>query len=106
MESVREKRLMKSLQDIKTILASQKDELRRRYKVNAIGIFGSYVRGEQRQKSDIDVLVDYEELPSLLKIVNLENYLSDLLHEHIDLVPRECIRPELKENILSEVEMV
>ncbi len=97
---------MKNLKQIESILTMQKDELRRRYKVTGIGIFGSYVRGEQRKGSDIDVLVDYEDLPSLLKIVNMENYLSDVLEEKVDLVPRECIRPELRKSILSEVVMI
>ena len=97
---------MKNLQEIKAALTAEKEELRRRYTVSAIGIFGSYVRGEQRQDSDIDVLVDYDKLPSLLKIVNMENYLSDLLREKVDLVPRACIRSELRANILAEVVML
>jgi hypothetical protein len=97
---------MKTLAEIKQRLFSLKKEIYERYGVTQIGVFGSYVRGEQKQESDIDVLVDYNELPSLLKIVNLENYLSDALHEKVDIVPRECIRAELREVILSEAVML
>ncbi|MBN1307549.1 MAG: nucleotidyltransferase family protein [Chitinispirillaceae bacterium] len=97
---------MKTLNDVKSLLEGQMALLRQRYRVTGIGLFGSYVRGEQQKDSDVDVLVDYEALPSLLKIVNMENYLSDLLEEKVDLIPRECIRPELKEAILSEVVML
>jgi Predicted nucleotidyltransferases len=94
---------MKSLQEIKKSLSDLKPELRKRYGVTEIGVFGSYVRGEQKSDSDVDVYVDYKEIPSLLDIVDLENYLSDELKEKVDLVPRECIRPELEKYILPEV---
>jgi hypothetical protein len=94
---------MKNLEEIKNNLSLLKPELQKRYGVSDLGIFGSYVRGEQKPDSDIDVYVDYMETPSLLDIVDLENYLSDQLREKIDLVPRECIRPELEKYILPEV---
>ena len=76
--------------------------LRKKYGVKSLGIFGSYVRGEQRSGSDLDVLVELEQPLSLLKLVNLENYLSDLLGVKVDLVPKADIRPELRSIILSE----
>jgi hypothetical protein len=94
---------MKNLEEIKNNLYLLKPELRKRYGVSDLGIFGSYVRGEQKPDSDVDVYVDYVETPSLLDIVGLENYLSDELKEKVDLVPRECIRPELEKYILPEV---
>jgi len=97
---------MKSVEEIKQTLSSLKKEMRARYRVREIGIFGSRVRGEQKADSDLDVYVDYEETPSLLDIVDLENYLSDELHEKVDLVPRECIRPELAKYILPTVVLV
>ncbi|HEY9751074.1 MAG TPA: nucleotidyltransferase domain-containing protein, partial [Allocoleopsis sp.] len=50
--------------------------LQEHYKVSELGIFGSYVRQEQTETSDVDLLVEFSEIPSLLKFVNLENYLS------------------------------
>ncbi|EHP85313.1 nucleotidyltransferase family protein [Methanotorris formicicus] len=65
-------------------------------------VFGSYVRGEQKETSDVDILVEFYELPSLLEFVNLENYLSDLLGIKVDLVLRDDIRKELKPIIMKE----
>lgn len=84
-------------------LRAQWDTLRKRYKVKEIGIFGSAVRGEQGKKSDIDILVEYEELPDLLDFINLENYLEGILKRKVDLVEKHGVRPELKDQILSEV---
>ena len=81
---------------------SHRQELKDKYKVKNIGIFGSYVRGEHRAKSDLDVLVEYDSPVSLLQIVALENHLTALLGVKVDLVPRRNIRKELKESILKE----
>jgi predicted nucleotidyltransferase len=61
------------------------------------------VRGEQKKRSDIDILVEFEKIPDLLQFINLERYLSKLLKKKVDLVRKEAIRPELKSVILSEV---
>ncbi len=93
---------MKALEQIIKIIELHKDELRRRYSVKEIGIFGSYVRKEQKETSDIDILVNFEKPVSLLRVVSLENYLSDLLGLKVDVVPKEDVRPELKDEILEE----
>jgi uncharacterized protein len=95
--------MKKSLDEIRDILSRHRDELREKYKITEIGIFGSYVRGEQKKRSDIDILVEIGEPVSLLRFVGIENYLSDLLKTKVDLIPKESIRPELKERILKEV---
>ena len=87
------------------ILGKHKKDLYERYKVKEIGIFGSYARGEQGKRSDLDILVSYEIVPDLLSFINLENYLSELLKKKVDLVrkeyiPEELIVPILKETIL------
>lgn len=84
-------------------MASHKDELRGRFKVTEIGVFGSFVREEEKEGSDIDILVEFEEPVSLLGLVSLENHLSDLFGLKVDLVPKGEIRPELKEKIIKEV---
>lgn len=94
---------MKSLTEIKRRLTLMKQEMHERYHVREVGIFGSRVRGDSHDDSDIDIYVDYEETPSLLAIVDLENYLSDELEEKVDIVPRECIRAELADYILPTV---
>ncbi len=94
---------MKTLKEIEKVLKENKAILAERFKVKEIGIFGSYVRGEQKEKSDVDILVSFYEPISLLKLVSLENFLTDLTGVKIDIVPKEDIRPELKERILGEV---
>ena len=94
---------MKTLKEIEKILKENKAILAERFKVKEIGIFGSYVRGEQQEKSDVDILVSFYEPISLLKLVSLENFLTDLTGVKVDIVPKEDIRPELKERILGEV---
>ena len=93
---------MRRLRDIKAILARHKKELAGKFSVKKIGIFGSWVRDEQKKKSDIDLLVELKEPVSLLGIVRLENHISELLGAKVDLVPKKDIRPELKEIILNE----
>ena len=99
MSSNREKRL----EEVLNIIKEHKKFLEVRYKVKEIGVFGSVVRGEQKKRSDIDVLVDFYEVPDLLEFLNLERYLEGLLREKIDLVRKPVVRKELKKKILSEV---
>ena len=94
---------MRKLVEIKRILASNKEELKRKYKIREVGIFGSFVRGEQKKRSDIDILVDFYQLPDLLKFIEIERYLEKLLRKKVDLVEKKSIRPQLKDIILSEV---
>lgn len=94
---------MRTLREIENTIIKHKDEIKEKYKVKEIGIFGSHVTGKDTRKSDIDILVDFKEPVSLLILVRLENYLSDLLRKKVDLVPKRDIRPELKKRILKEV---
>ncbi|MEM1507006.1 MAG: nucleotidyltransferase family protein [Thermoproteota archaeon] len=94
---------MRSLEEVKRVLSEHKDELRERFKVKEIGIFGSFVRGEQRKRSDIDILIEFEEPPSLFEFMDLEDYLSKLLGLKVDLVTRDALKPRIGEHILREV---
>ena len=84
-------------------LERQRRVLRDIYKVKEIGIFGSYVRGEQKRGSDLDILVDFNEIPGLLEFIALEEYLSKILKKKVDLVDKQGIRRQLREAILNEV---
>ena len=88
---------------IEEVLKQHKKDLAERYKVKEIGLFGSYVRGEQRRGSDVDILVEFEEVPDLLKFIELERYLERLLKKKVDLVEKTALRPQLKDIILNEV---
>jgi len=88
---------------IKKKLASYKPVLSDKYKVKEIGIFGSYVRGEQKQKSDLDLLVDFSESISLLDFIHLENELTRYLGVKVDLVMKTALKPRIGKHILEEV---
>lgn len=96
---------MKNLEQIKNALTNHKHYLQQKYKVKEIGIFGSYVRGEQKSKSDVDLLVEFDE-PSnltLLDFIGLENYLSEVLGVKVDLVEKHALKPRIGKHVLEEV---
>ena len=97
---------MKSLEEIETILRAHKDELREKYRIKELGLFGSVVRGEQKRGSDVDILVDFDQVPDLLRFIEIENYLAKLLRQKVDLVRKPAVRPELKDQILGEARYI
>jgi predicted nucleotidyltransferase len=99
------KRGAASVEEVKAILKEHKDEVVQKYRVREIGIFGSFVRGEQKRRSDIDILVEFDQryIPGLLKFIEMERYLEKLLRKKVDLVRKGGIRPELRKSILKEV---
>ena len=94
---------MKSFEEIKEILSKSKPMVQEKYKVKELGIFGSYVKGEQNESSDVDILIAFEKAPSLLKFIELENYLSETIGIQVDLVIKQVLKPRIGENILAEV---
>jgi predicted nucleotidyltransferase len=97
---------MKQLEEIQKCVKAQKKELNENYNVKEIGIFGSYARGEQQEKSDLDILVDFEKTIGLFKFVALERYLSQLLGVNVDLVMKSALKPRIGERILKEVNYI
>jgi hypothetical protein len=91
-----------TLSEIKRLLVLSKKELNEKFSVREIGLFGSYVRNEQKPISDLDVLVDFERPVSLMKIVALENFLNDMLGIKTDVVPKDDVRSELRNIIYEE----
>jgi len=96
---------MKTLAEIQQILRDHKLHLTEKYGVTVVGVFGSYVRNEQRQDSDLDILVELERPPkiSLIGLVELEYYLSDLLDTKVDIAIRTNLKKRIGQRILSEV---
>jgi len=96
---------MRTLTEIKQILETQKAYLAAEYGVTIVGVFGSYARGEQRRDSDVDILIELERPPriSLIGLVELEYYLSDVLGLKVDLAIKKNLRKRIGERILSEV---
>lgn len=73
-----------------------------RYGVKRVGLFGSYVRDEMREDSDIDILVEIEKDISLLDFVGLKLEIEEMLGRKVDLVEYNTIKPLLRERILKE----
>jgi predicted nucleotidyltransferase len=96
---------VKSTKYINKRLEELKPILEEKFQVETIGVFGSYVRGEQTKKSDVDILVEFtnDAHMGLLKYVELEIFLSDQLGVKVDLVAMGGLKPTLKDRILSEV---
>lgn len=94
---------MKKIEEIKPKLEELKPILKEKFKVESIGLFGSYLRGEEKEESDLDILVDFQEPISLLKFVALENYLTDSLGVKVDLVEKSALKPRIGKHILEKV---
>lgn len=94
--------LDKSLETIHERLASVLNELRTRYRVRSLAVFGSRVRGEAGPDSDLDVLVGFEVLPDLITFTALQQELEDVLGMRVDLVLRDSLKPRLRPQILRE----
>lgn len=95
----------KKLEKIKKKIEILKPEIQKKFKVKEIGIFGSFVRGEEKRGSDIDILVGFEESEdlSLLDFIKLENYLREELEAKVDLVEKNTLKPRIGKHILEEV---
>lgn len=93
---------MRSLAELKRKLKTHIDDIKRKYEVKEMAIFGSYAKGEAKEESDIDILVDFEEIPDMLTFLELEIYLEEILGVKVDLVRKQALRREIKERVLKE----
>uniref|UniRef100_A0A7C4TG83 Nucleotidyltransferase n=1 Tax=candidate division WOR-3 bacterium TaxID=2052148 RepID=A0A7C4TG83_UNCW3 len=93
---------MKTRDEIKKILEEHKEQIREKYGVVIIGIFGSCAKGEQREGSDVDILIEIER-PIGLKFFELWENLENLLGCKVDLVRLKLLREEIKDDLLKEV---
>lgn len=87
---------------IKNTINQHMDFLEDTYKVKNIGVFGSVVRSENKETSDIDLLVEFSEPVGLFKFIDLEEYLSKILDRKVDLVTKKALKPAIREEILRE----
>ena len=96
---------MKDLTELKGLLHDQEPYLAEKYGVRVIGVFGSYVRNEQQPESDLDVLIELDRPPkiSLIGLVELEQYLSEVLGVRVDIAIRKNLKKRMGERILREV---
>ena len=84
-------------------LKALKPALMEKFKVKEICLFGSFVREEQSENSDIDILVEFEEDADLFDLMGLTLQLEEELHRKVDVVPKSALRIELQESVLQEV---
>jgi predicted nucleotidyltransferase len=94
------------LKNIEETIRANKHFLNERFRVKELGIFGSYLRGEQRARSDLDLLVEFDEPVGLFDFIRLENELTKLLGIKVDLVMKESLKPRLKDKILKEAQYI
>ena len=87
-------------QKILQLLSEQREEIRK-YSVKSLGLFGSAIREEMSDESDVDILVELKD-ETFDNYMDLKFYLENLFHREVDLVPKDCVKPRLKQYIFAE----
>ena len=91
------------IEEIQKTIAREKEEIRRSYKAEIRGIFGSYARGDFREDSDLDLLVDFDDGASFFDLVGLGQYLEEVSGCKVDVVSRRSLREELRPSVLNDM---
>jgi predicted nucleotidyltransferase len=97
---------MTNFEEIREVIQKHKNELREQYGLKEIGIFGSYVRGEQKEESDLDILVELERPVGFVRFLKLEKALTQLLGLPVEIVTKKALKPHIGKRILQEVKYV
>jgi hypothetical protein len=100
---MKEYTMNRELEGVIETLKSLDEQIRREYKAEIVGVFGSYARGEQRGSSDLDILAKFAEGATLFDFVGLGNFLEEKLNLKVDIVSERALREELRESIFKEV---
>ncbi len=95
--------MTKKKEEILRILKKLKEDIKIKYKVKSIGIFGSYINNEQTDDSDIDFLVEFEENADLFHYVGLTLFLEEQFNKKVDVISKPALKEELRKSILQEV---
>ncbi len=93
---------MNTRDEVLNFLRQHKEEFAERFSVRRIGLFGSFLRGEGRDKSDVDILVAMDQ-PTFDHYMDLKFFLEEHLHRSVDLVLEETVKPRLKPILAREV---
>ena len=88
------------------IIRQHLQKLTQEYNISYLGIFGSYIRGEQKEDSDLDILVEFSKEPDLLEFIGLKQELSETLGVEVDLVMKSALKPRIGKRILEDVVQV
>jgi len=78
-------------------------KLKQEYNISYIGIFGSYIRGEQKEDSDLDILIEFSKVPDLIEFVGLKQELSEILGMEVDLVMKSALKLGIGKKVLEKV---
>ena len=92
--------------EVHKTIAAELDRLRREYSVERIGLFGSYASGDQKEDSDVDILVDFARPVGFFRFVNLRDYLSERLGTRVDLVTPNALKPDFRKHVMETVQYV
>jgi hypothetical protein len=96
-------RNMRDTSEILDQLRGMRNELRERYHIRSIGIFGSYSRKHQTEQSDLDLVVEFDQPIGMMAFVHLKNMISDRLNIKVDLVTPDGLHPLIRDQIMHEV---
>ncbi|NQY74475.1 MAG: nucleotidyltransferase family protein [Candidatus Margulisbacteria bacterium] len=97
---------MLSKKKIIKLLASNQSQLKQMYPIKKMGLFGSFARSKQTEESDVDILIEFEKPIGLFTFSRLQLTLSDMLHNNVDLVTPNALKPLIKDKILDEVNWI
>ena len=103
MNATQSTKTLPALDEILVRLCAALPDLRTRYHIASLGVFGSYARGEQRKTSDLDILVEFSVTPTLFQLAGLQRELTDLSSVNVDLTLRRTLKPDFGKYILPEV---
>lgn len=84
-------------------LTAHISELKKRFKVGRIGVFGSFASGSEREGSDVDVLVEFSEPVDIFTFLELKEYLEGILGREVDLVTEKALKPPIRDEVLKQV---
>lgn len=97
---------MKNLNEIKKIIHEHDSKLTTKYKVKYLKLFGSATREKQTEESDIDILVEFNELVGGFHLLATESFLSSILDQKVDLIPKKAIKGDFEKNILKDLVLI
>jgi hypothetical protein len=101
--ATRRKIKVTSLDEIKELIEQHRPELKRQFHVEKIGVFGSYARGDQKKRSDMDFLVSFDKTVNYFELAGLKLYIEEITGLESDVVPFHNLRPEFREYVYKEV---
>jgi len=91
-----------ALENVLLKLRALKPQIKDKYRVKQLELFGSVIRDQQSAASDIDVLVDFEDQADLFDLIGLAGFLEEQLQQKVDVVPKRALRAEVRDSILRE----